>query len=168
MKNKVYIVALIGIVFDQITKIIIKSNLRLYENITIIPKFFSLRYVENTGAAFSILESGTYLLIIISFLVLFYLIYYLNKEKNNLDNITILTLGMIMSGIVGNLIDRVLYNKVVDFLSFNIFGYHFPVFNVADSLIVIGVIILIGNYIYLEYKKGRKDGSRRKRCKEKA
>ena len=81
MKNRVYTVTLIGIILDQFTKFLIKNNLKLYESITVIPKFFSIRYVENSGAAFSILESGTYLLILISFIVLFYLIYYINKEE---------------------------------------------------------------------------------------
>lgn len=141
MKKKVYVISLILLIFDILSKIIIKNSLNLYESIKIIPNFFYITYVRNTGCAFSILEGKQYLLIILTLIVFFYLIYYFFKDK--LNNYKVIYYSLLFSGILGNLFDRVFYNYVVDFLDFKIFGYSYPVFNFADSFIVIGVILII-------------------------
>lgn len=169
MKDKLYTVTLIGIIIDQVTKYIVRANLQLLEKIIIIPNFFSISHVENSGAAFSILESNSYILIFISLAVLLYLVHYINKEEKSLNNIYSTSLGMILGGIVGNLLDRILYHGVTDFLAFKFFSYNYPVFNIADILIVLGVLILIGEFIKEEIdKKGGCHGSRSRRCKKKA
>lgn len=137
---------LIGILvlIDQIVKFLVKSKIALESSIVIIPNFFSLTYVRNDGAAFSILEGKTWFLILIAIMVLVFIIGY--SIKNNLKQKENIILSIIIAGIVGNLIDRLLYGYVIDFLSFKIINYDFPVFNIADILVCIGCFIYI---IYL-------------------
>lgn len=142
MKNKIYKISILCLIIDLFTKYLVKTNLNYLQVIKVIPGFFNLEYITNNGAAFGMFESKSYLLIIISFIVLIVLFKYINNEKN-LSQLSSISLGLIMGGILGNLIERVLFKEVVDFLAFNILGFSFPVFNLADSFIVIGVIILI-------------------------
>ncbi|MBE6157458.1 MAG: signal peptidase II [Firmicutes bacterium] len=140
-KEKVYSISAIVLIIDQIIKLLIKNNLNLLDEIKIIPNLFSIFYVENTGAAFSILDGKVYVFVLVALILLFILDKYLKEE--NLTKISIISLGIIIGGIVGNLIDRLLYHSVIDYLSFNIFGYNFPVFNIADICITVGVVIYI-------------------------
>ena len=145
MKNRerVYKYVAITILIDQFIKLLIQKNMNLYQEISIIPKFFSFCYVKNAGAAFSILEDATLLLIIISVLFIILIDNQIKKESQNLSNISIISLGMIIGGIFGNLIDRILYRSVIDFISFSFGNYHFPIFNIADIGITVGAFILI-------------------------
>ncbi len=150
-KNRnIYIVSLILIILDQTTKLLIKTSLSLNEELKIIPNFFSIHYLKNTGAAFSIFENQTIFLILISIACLITIIYYLNQEE--VEKLYGIFLGMILGGIVGNLIDRIAYTGVIDFLSFKIFNYNFPVFNIADIGITLGVILLIIIYVFRSVK----------------
>ncbi|MDD6941091.1 MAG: signal peptidase II [Bacilli bacterium] len=151
-KNKVYLTSVIVLLIDQIVKLLIKTNMNLNEEISIIPNFFSIQYLKNTGAAFSILENQTILLAITSIICISVIIYYLKKEEN-LTTAMYLSFGMVLGGILGNLIDRIVYQGVIDFLSFQIFNYNFPVFNIADIGITIGVLLLIIIYISRDIKK---------------
>ena len=110
-------------------------------DIVIIKNFFSLTYVLNEGIAFSILDGYGYLIIIITVIILLYL---LSMMKRSLTD-KVVTFGYILliSGLLGNFIDRLLDFKVVDYLSFRIFNYNFPVFNLADILIVLGAFLII-------------------------
>lgn len=151
-KNKVYLTSVIVLLIDQIVKLLIKTNMSLNEEISIIPNFFSIQYLKNTGAAFSILENQTILLAITSIICISVIIYYLKKEEN-LTTAMYLSFGLVLGGILGNLIDRIVYQGVIDFLSFQIFNYNFPVFNIADIGITIGVLLLIIIYISRNIKK---------------
>lgn len=151
-KNKVYLTSVIVLLIDQIVKLLIKTNMSLNEEISIIPNFFSIQYLKNTGAAFSILENQTILLAITSIICISVIIYYLKKEEN-LTTAMYLSFGLVLGGILGNLIDRIVYQGVIDFLSFQIFNYNFPVFNIADIGITIGVLLLIIIYISRDIKK---------------
>ncbi len=151
-KNKVYLTSVIVLLIDQIVKLLIKTNMSLNEEISIIPNFFSIQYLKNTGAAFSILENQTILLAITSIICISVIIYYLKKEEN-LTTTMYLSFGLVLGGILGNLIDRIAYQGVIDFLSFQIFNYNFPVFNIADIGITIGVLLLIIIYISRDIKK---------------
>lgn len=149
MKKRPYIIASIFFIIDLISKQIITHTLDIYESITLIPNFFKFTHVNNLGAAWSILENQRILLLIITLIVLFFINKYINKE--DLNNFESFCYGMIIGGIVGNLFDRLIYGYVIDFLDFNIFGYNYPVFNLADSFIVIGIILLIIGSIRKEY-----------------
>lgn len=149
-KEKIYKISSIILIIDQILKLLINNKMKEYQNITIIPNFFSIFYVKNTGAAFSILENSTSLIIIISVIFLIILDRTIVKEK--LNKTSIISLGMVIGGIYGNLIDRIIHRGVIDYLSFSIFKYHFPIFNLADINITIGIIILIGS-TFIEKKR---------------
>ena len=144
LRNKIIlfsVIFIIGVVLDQVSKIIIKNNLEYLEEIPVIEGFFSISYVINTGAAWSFLNEHTWFLTIISVLSCALCTYFLFSKKHEKDNI-FYTLGLclIIAGGFGNLIDRALYQGVVDFLDFIIFGYDFPTFNIADICVVSGVI----------------------------
>ena len=147
--KKVYIIALISLIIDQIVKILVSNYLILGQTTKIINNFFYLTYVQNTGAAFSILIGYRYILIIITIIFLYYLYKY-TKKQTNPNKLAILSHGLLLGGIIGNLIDRIIYGYVIDYLDFMIFNYNFPIFNLADTFIVIGCIILVIN----SYSKG--------------
>lgn len=136
-----FILIIIFISLDQISKFCVVSNMKLYSSIKIIPNFFSITYNTNYGAAFGSFEGQKYLFYIITIIVLIY--FFKEYKKYNINNLTRVSLILIISGIIGNFIDRIIHGYVIDYLDFNIFSYNFPIFNFADSLMVIGVIILI-------------------------
>ncbi|MBQ6494918.1 MAG: signal peptidase II [Bacilli bacterium] len=139
--KKIYLTTIITLLIDIISKVIITNTLTLKESIKIINKFFYITYTKNTGVAFSLLEGSKIFIIIATIIILIVLIKYLNnKYVNRLEQISY---GLIIGGALGNLIDRIIYGYVIDFLDFKIFNYNYPIFNLADSAIVIGVIILI-------------------------
>lgn len=141
MKKLCYCLALVSVFIDQLVKILVRTHMHLYESIPVIKNFFSITYVRNTGGAFSILQNKTYLLLIIAFLVLFFLIGYIEKQKK-FTKMEAVSLGMLLGGIVGNFIDRLIYGQVIDYFDFTIFGYAYPVFNLADCFIVIGILFM--------------------------
>ena len=115
MKNreKIYRITAILLIIDQILKIIIVNSMNLYQEISIIPHFFSITYVENSGAAFSILENHTILLIAISILFLLGIDHFIKKQCLTFHQYEIISFGMIIAGIFGNLFDRIYYRKVL-------------------------------------------------------
>ena len=141
MKKKVYILSIIFLLIDIFTKQLVKNTLNLYDSIPIIPNFFSITYVINDGAAFSILKGEFWLFIILGFVLLFFIFYYLQKEKLNIYKT--FYYSFLIAGVLGNLLDRMLYKGVVDFLDFTIFSYNAPIFNLADTFIVISVILIV-------------------------
>lgn len=133
------IIMIILIVIDQISKILI-TNLLNDNVLVIIPKFLKFIYVENTGAAFGILSGNIFILILISL----GLIYYIYEEiKRNKSSKVVFPYTLVLSGALGNLIDRIFRGYVVDFVSFTLFNKEMAVFNIADSYITIGVILLL-------------------------
>ena len=158
MKKEPYIIACFFFIVDLISKQLVMHLMNLGNSIKLINNFFYLTYTKNTGAAWSILEDKRILLLIITVFVLFLI----NKSMNkaNLSKLENFTYGMIIGGIVGNLFDRVFYGSVIDFLDFKIFGYNYPVFNLADSFIVIGIIILI--FISIKEDVNERSKSRKK------
>ena len=140
--RKIIITTFICILLDQSLKILCLNSLAMGESINIISNFWNITLVSNTGAAFSILSSSTPFLIIVS-LITIILIYFFFIKGQNLKTYQTILYGLLLGGIIGNLIDRIIYGAVIDYLDFNIFGYNFPVFNLADTFIVIGVILII-------------------------
>ena len=155
MKKKVYIISIIGILIDFLSKIFIMNKLSVGESKTIIKDFFYITHVNNKGAAWGLLSNNTILLIIVSVLFTCLFIYYI--EKNKLKIYEEISAGIILAGILGNMFDRIFRGYVVDFLNFYIFGYDYPVFNIADTFIVTGVIILMVFYIKEALGKWKKD-----------
>lgn len=136
------IISIILLCIDQISKLLIVNLLTKTNSIAIIKNFFYLTYINNDGAAFSILVGKRVLLILIAVLVIVMLIRYI--KKNNIQNkLELVSISLIIGGSLGNLIDRVVRGYVIDFLDFKIFNYNFPIFNLADTFIVIGVFLLL-------------------------
>ncbi len=139
--RKLYDFALITILFDQLIKNGLLFFMSFGQSITVIPNFFSITLIGNTGAAFSILSSNTLLLIVISVVVLNLIYFFLIKGKK-LNDFEQISYGLLIGGIIGNLIDRALHMQVIDYLDFTFFGYNFPVFNLADIAIVISMVFI--------------------------
>lgn len=152
MSKKVYIITLLSFIIDQVSKALVSTCFSLNESVKLINNFLYLNYINNTGASFSILTNKKYLLIVLSLIAIVIIIRYINTFKNTIFNR--IGLGLLLGGILGNLSDRILFGYVKDFISLYIFGYSFPVFNIADICIVVGVIILIISILRGEDKNG--------------
>ena len=156
-KNK-FIFLLVLVITDQVSKLVALKNLTLGQSITLFPSF-DLTLVFNTGVAFSLFSGGgdlgRWILVFLVLLVLLYLAYVLFKEK--LNDFEILSLLLILSGGMGNLIDRTFRGYVVDFIHLYYESYSFYVFNFADTYITIGVIIYIIDMIYQYKSKGNEN-----------
>jgi len=150
-KQDIYKIAGIIFIIDQIIKFFLNYFMKLYDSVEIIPGFFQIFFVKNTGAAFSILQDNTFLIIIITFCFLVFLNQYIIKEKNS-TKLSILSFGMIMGGIFGNLFDRLIYRAVIDYLSFSFLGWNFPIFNFADISITVGVLFVLFELIFSKNK----------------
>lgn len=142
MKKKIVIIAFVCLFIDQITKIFITNNWRLYEKKEIIENFFNITYVQNKGGAWGILNGNVFFLIVVTLVALALICRFIFKEEN-ISKIDCVVYGMLLGGIMGNLIDRTFHKYVIDFLDFKIFNYDFPVFNIADIFIVISIFIMI-------------------------
>lgn len=145
MKKIKYIIGIIVILLiDLLSKHIVMKTISLNESIDIIKNFFRLTYTHNDGAAFGIFGGKTIFILIVSFFVLSYLLFELFRNKK--ANRTIdLGITLIIGGLLGNLIDRLYFGYVRDFLDFKIFNYDFAIFNIGDTAIVIGAtLFLIG------------------------
>ena len=146
-----WVIILVCIIADQVSKYMIETIAALHE-VVLIRDFFHITYVKNTGMAWSMLSGQTGLLALISAVAIGVMLYYLLKGNN--DRLTKIGLSLMIGGAAGNLIDRLLLNYVRDFLNFYIFGYDFPVFNIADSVLCIGVFILLLASILEDRKNG--------------
>lgn len=145
------------VVLDQASKIYLTLvNKTSPIDLEVIKGFFRITYTCNDGAAFSILKGKRVFFIIMTIIVVFLIVYYLLKNK--VYWVEKYSLLLIISGAVGNLIDRIMYGYVIDFLDFIIFGYDFPVFNIADSFITIGAVGLIISILFLN-KEGENAGN---------
>lgn len=157
INNKKYLLFLtvIPLIIDIITKNLIKSKLMLYDAMPVIDGFFNIVYVLNPGAAFSFLhdmnESYRRLFFItVTIIAIFVVLYIFAREKSKINTAGF---ALILSGAIGNLIDRIVIGKVVDFLDFYYKTYHFPAFNVADSCITIGVALIIIDMLFFSKKR---------------
>lgn len=138
--KRFYFITILGIIVDRLLKVIATSYLTT-EHFYVINNFFYLTYAKNEGAAFSLLEGHQIVFVLMAFLAVF--IIYLCNKKSNSNNIGY---PLLLGGVIGNLIDRLAYNHVIDFIGFKLFGKMMPIFNFADILIVVGaVIVLIGS-----------------------
>lgn len=131
---------------DQLTKFIVDRTIPLHHSIPILDSFFSLTYIRNTGAAFGILAASHGairfpVLIIFSLVAIGFILVMLKRLPPNETGL-ITALAFILGGAVGNLIDRIVHGEVIDFLDFYWSSYHWPAFNLADSFITVGVLIV--------------------------
>ena len=155
--RKISIIGLIIFILDQIVKLAIGFSIPLNRSKIIIKDFFSISNVHNYGAAFSIFYGNRILLIIVSLLALFLIYFFILRNLKN-TKLEIITYSLLIGGILGNLLDRIIYGYVVDFFDFKIFGYNFPVFNIADICIVCSAILIIADTLrgYINENRSRK------------
>lgn len=161
MNRKILTIAIIALAIDQITKVATSIILDFNRPIQVIKDFFYLTLCHNDGAAWGLFSNTKIIIIIgtfIALLVIYHFIY--SFKRNNRNNIAF---GLLLGGLSGNLIDRLLFGHVRDFLDFYIFGYDYPVFNIADICIVVGVILLI--IAIIKGEDTNEDNSNRKSSK---
>ena len=139
--KKIFLGSLIILLMDILTKQIVIKSMIPHQSITIIPNFFQITYAKNTGVAFSILEGKQIFIIIMTLIVLGIIIKYIKELATT--KYDIISYALVIGGALGNLLDRVIYGYVIDFLDFQIFNYNFPIFNVADIGIVVGIFLLL-------------------------
>lgn len=143
------------VIADQVTKYVVDRTMPLHHSIPIIDGLFSLTYIRNTGAAFGIF-SGSHeafrlpFLIIVSLIAIGFIFMMLKRLRESETGLTI-ALAFILGGAIGNLVDRMIYGEVIDFLDVYWSDYHWPAFNLADSFITIGVGITL---YYLATSRG--------------
>jgi signal peptidase II len=135
----------LAVVLDQVSKLAVSGSMQLYQSIKIMP-YFNLTYVHNTGAAFSFLsDAGGWqrwffagLAVIISTVM----VVWLAKLKQH-ETLLAVALSLVLGGAIGNLIDRLAYGYVIDFLDVYYQSWHWPAFNIADSAITLGVVLML-------------------------
>jgi len=147
--------SLLVIVLDQISKIWVSSSLSLYEAIPVTP-FFNITLAHNTGAAFSFLADAggwqrwffTAIAAVVSVVIIVWL-----KRLPADERLQASALALVLGGAIGNVVDRLMHGHVVDFLDFYYGDYHWPAFNVADSAICVGAVLLIWHSFFGHQKK---------------
>ena len=140
--KKIYLILFLSVLLDQIIKILVSYNMNSGESINIINNFFSITYAKNIGAAWSMFSGARMILILLGIVAInvIFFFFIFNKELNKKEQFLY---SILMGGILGNIIDRVVYGYVIDYLDFKIFGYNYPIFNVADIFIVVSIILII-------------------------
>ncbi|WP_028777127.1 signal peptidase II [Shimazuella kribbensis] len=137
-----FLISILIIALDQLSKWWIVNHMELYQSISVISDFFYITSHRNRGAAFGILQNQTWLFIVVTSCVVIAIIVFMMKMKKE----TVLTktaLSFVLGGAIGNFLDRVRTGEVVDFFHFQFGAYHFPIFNVADSAICVGVVLFL-------------------------
>jgi len=148
------IFTIIFILLDIGSKLIVSKYLFINQSIPVIKNFMNITHVKNTGVAWNLFDNQTILILIISVIVIIgFIIYiYKNKPSNLIDKIAY---SMIIGGAIGNFVNRLTYGYVTDFIDISLFGYNYPIFNLADSFIVLGVIILIISSLRGDYDRNK-------------
>jgi signal peptidase II len=163
MKRKYWVLLIfcLGILLlDQGTKYMVVQKLPLYQRVEVIQGFFNLTHVRNTGGAFGIFggekgEIGSILFVVVSLVAVGAILYLFTRVKEN-EKPLALSFSLILGGAIGNLIDRLRYGEVVDFLDFHLSTYHWPAFNVSDSAICIGIGLMALQLLKGDHKKSAK------------
>lgn len=147
MKLYYYWVAIVVLVLDQITKKIVSGRMEVGDQISVVGDFFKIQLYKNNGASFSMLPNQRLLFIAVTIAIVIGIIWYIRKNRSSRRVLSLLGLGLILGGAIGNLVDRALYGEVVDFFKLTFGSYIFPIFNIADIGITIGVVLLLLNTI---------------------
>jgi signal peptidase II len=160
MKRKYWVLLIVcfWILFvDQWTKHAVQQRLVLYQKVEVIQGFFNLVHVRNTGGAFGVFGGergglGSWLFVMVSIIAIGSILFLFLRLKED-ERILPLSLSLVLSGAIGNLIDRLRYGEVVDFLDFYLFSYHWPAFNIADSAICLGIGLMALKILILDRHK---------------
>ena len=143
------------IALDQWSKWLVKSSFNLSQSTPVIKDFFHFTYVTNDGMAFGLsFPGGKHVLLVMTILLTGFIVGFLWKEKDGHPFVKY-GLALILSGAIGNLIDRIIHGSVVDFMDFMIGDFHWYIFNVADSAVTIGMVLFIYHSLLLENKTSK-------------
>jgi signal peptidase II len=161
MRRQLLLIALLVLVLDRLTKWLVVARIPLYGGMDIVPGVFRLTHLENKGAAFSMFADSSSpwpgrLLTLFSLVALLAISIFLWKARDA-RNWTWFALALVLGGTLGNLWDRLLRHRVTDFLDFYLGPHHWPPFNVADSAIVMGALLLAGEVLF---RQGGSTGKR--------
>jgi signal peptidase II len=160
MKKKYWILLIICfcvILGDQWTKHIVQQRLPLYHSIEVIGGFFNLTHVRNTGGAFGVFGGersglGSFLFVAVSLIAIGIILYLFIKAKES-EKTLALSFSLVLSGAMGNLVDRLRYGEVIDFFDFHFRSYHWPAFNIADAAICVGIGLMALELLIKDPKK---------------
>ena len=152
MRKFHFLIAALVVLVDRASKWLVAGNISLHDSLPIVPGFFRLTHVENRGAAFGLFSDSpsewkVAVLILFSLIALVVVSALLWKNSHAMS-VTGVGLALIMGGALGNLWDRLVAGHVVDFLDFSVGGYHWPAFNIADSAIVMGALLLVTEILF--------------------
>ena len=156
MRRISYFIILGSIILDQISKYFVKTSMHLGERITILDNLLYITSHRNKGAAWGMLQNKMLFFYAVTVVALIIFIYLLQTTPL-LNKFTILGLGLMIGGTIGNFIDRLFYKEVVDFIDVYIGSYDFPIFNIADSALVIGIGLVLLD-AFFDYKKEKFNG----------
>jgi signal peptidase II len=163
MRKYHFLISLLVVFADQAAKWVVARNISLHDSLVVIPGLFRITHVQNRGAAFGLFSdspSEWKIAILISFsLVALVVVSALLWKNSHAMSVTGVGLALILGGALGNLWDRLISGHVVDFLDFYVGAYHWPAFNVADSAIVIGALLLVGEILFAKAPEQQKAGS---------
>lgn len=140
------IIIVVAVILDQITKYI--ASVYFTKQVYVIENFFSFKYHENTGGGWSILEGQLWVFIIVGIIALGVFAYMMKDFNLKTNSIYSIALILMIAGNIGNLLDRIFRGFVIDFLKFDFGNYTFPIFNLADSFLTIGIILLIFDVLF--------------------
>ena len=130
------------IIIDQLTKFLVVQYMTIGQSISIIDHFLYITSHRNEGAAWGILQGKMLFFYVVTLIVIGVVILWIRRLDVKTEKLLVITLSLILGGAIGNFIDRVMYQHVVDFIDTYIFGYNFPIFNIADSALCIGVFLM--------------------------
>lgn len=149
-----YFISLLVIAIDQLTKWLVVTNMKIGESITIIPNVLYITSHRNRGAAWGILQGQFWLFYLITVVVVIGLVIYIQRLPRE-ERLFGVALGLMLGGAIGNFIDRLVRKEVVDFIHTYIFTYDFPIFNIADSALSIGVaLVFLQTFVMGAKEKG--------------
>jgi len=162
MKRKYWVLLILCVwtlSFDQWTKHMVQKSLPFHQTVAVVPGFFNLTHVRNPGGAFGIFGGekgglGSLLFVVVSLLAIGILLVLMLRVREG-EEIYSLSYSLVLSGAIGNLIDRLQYGEVIDFLDFHLFSIHWPAFNIADSAICIGIGLMAFELLAQDRKKAR-------------
>ncbi|MFC4305666.1 signal peptidase II [Cohnella boryungensis] len=154
-----YIIAVVVFIVDYVSKKIVSHNVELNtERIPVIGDFFILTHIRNRGAAFGMLQEQRLFFLTITVVVVGGILWYLHRSYRTGTAMLLIALAVILGGAVGNFLDRARYGEVVDFLQFNFGSYTFPIFNLADTAICIGVgLVILDALLTMKQEKDSND-----------
>lgn len=147
-----YIIIIAAVLLDQIVKFAVRTNMELHQSIAVADGIFHITYIQNTGAAFSMFQGHTQVLAFITLIITIGILIFLTKIRKTANRWLLVSLTLIISGGLGNIIDRIALEYVVDFIDFRIW----PVFNIADIYVCCGCVLLIAYMFFIEPKLNTK------------